>query len=205
MLTNIKSVNVESAIRWIRLHRSSFCLSHWCKVRVRHCLLTGDPLHVIIPQHLVQQIDRLCRHQVLVLGSHKLGPGLASVAAQLVFQHTVQLNAVRVQVVKQRVGTQHACNLHQLIVVVMSEEKRLSLEDDCSHHTSEAPHVERVVIQLVVNQQLRSLKIARCHTHVVFATREVELSKTPVDEAKLPLLMVNHHIVRFYITMHDAH
>jgi nitrate reductase NapAB chaperone NapD len=32
--------------------------------------------------------------------------------------------------------------------------------------TSQTPHVERVVVVLQVNQQLRALEVARCHSHL---------------------------------------
>lgn len=64
----------------------------------------------------------------------------------------------RVQVVVERVCSQHACNLYELVVVVVPKEERLALEDDGSHHAAQAPHVERVVIELVVDQQLWSLQ-----------------------------------------------
>ena len=45
----------------------------------------------------------------------------------------------------------------QLVVVVVSVEEGLLPEDHGGEHTAEAPHVQAVVVHLVVHQQLRAL------------------------------------------------
>ena len=35
-------------------------------------------------------------------------------------------------------------------------------------------------------------------------TRVIELGQPPVDQPQLPLLVVDHHVVRLYISVHDA-
>jgi hypothetical protein len=37
---------------------------------------------------------------------------------------------------------------------------------------------------------------------MILLARVVELCKAPINESKLPLLMINHHIMRFYISVH---
>jgi len=59
--------------------------------------------------------------------------------------------------------------------------------------------------QLVVDQSTSPhLEVSRCHAHVVFTSWEVELGKAPVDEPQLPLLVVDHDVVRLDVTVHDA-
>jgi hypothetical protein len=109
-------------------------------------------------------------------------------------------------------------------------------------------HIQRVVIVLQVDEELRSLEVARGDAHVVLALQVVELGEAPVYQAQLPLLrggrsarvgqgparvgqgsardgeaagaragllqraarwrrcahfMVNHHVVRFDVAVHD--
>ena len=103
-------------------------------------------------------------------------------------------------------------------------------------------HIQRVVIVLQVDEELRSLEVARGDAHVVLALQVVKLGEAPVYQAQLPLLrrgrsregrrgagegpatrqgegwaaaeraarwrwcahlMVNHHVVRFDVAVHD--
>ena len=45
-------------------------------------------------------------------------------------------------------------------------------------------------------------KLPWCNPHVVFPPRVVKFGETPVDQAELPLLMINHNVVRLHISMH---
>lgn len=42
------------------------------------------------------------------------------------------------------------------------------------------------------------------YTDIVLSPRMIKLSKTPINKTKLALFMINHHIVRLHITMHDS-
>ena len=66
----------------------------------------SGPHLVVIPKQLVQKIQRLRGDQVLVLGTHELGPRLAAVAPDQRLQLRVQLDAVLAQVRVQLVGPQ---------------------------------------------------------------------------------------------------
>ena len=94
-------------------------------------------------------------------------------------------------------------------------------------HAAKAPHVQGVVILLVVHKQLWALEVARRHTHVVLLARVVELCQTPVNETKLEggrqggsglrrgsvfellsyfsVLVVDHDVVWLDVSVHDAH
>lgn len=97
----------------------------------------------------------------------------------------VQLDLVLVEVVEQIVGAEDLCDLDELIRVTVAVEKRLLPEDHGGEHGTQAPHVEAVVVLLEVDQEFRTLEIARSHPDVVLSTRVVKFSKTPVDEAQL--------------------
>lgn len=68
-----------------------------------------------------------------------------------------------------------------LVVVIVSMKERLLAEDKTGEHAAETPHVERVVVVLVVDEQLGAFEIARCHAHVVLLAWVIELGQTPID------------------------
>ena len=57
---------------------------------------------------------------------------------------------------------------------------------------------------LEVDEELGALEVARGDAHVVLALGVVELGEAPVDEAELALLVVDHHVVRLDVAVHDA-
>lgn len=48
-------------------------------------------------------------------------------------------------------------------------------------HATQAPHIQGIVVVLVVDEQLGTLEVARSHAHIVSSTRMVEVGQTPVD------------------------
>ena len=60
----------------------------------------------------------------------------------------------------------------------------------------------------IVNDQscrlLYSINLPRSNTNIVLFLGKVKLSKSPINQAKLAKLMVNHNIVRLDITMHNS-
>ena len=96
-------------------------------------------------------------------------------------------------------------------------------EDHGSQHAAQTPHVQTVVVHLIVHQQLRTLavivgsnnrrerrgktdlEISAGHPHVVLLAGVVELGQPPVDQSQSPVLVVDHHVVRLHVAVHDAH
>mmetsp|Transcript_23785 Transcript_23785/g.52353 ORF Transcript_23785/g.52353 Transcript_23785/m.52353 type:complete len:234 (-) Transcript_23785:262-963(-) len=159
---------------------------------------------MIVDKHLVNDVDYLRRNKVTVLGSRKFLPLLTRVSSQNVIKMWIQLQIILVQILEQPIRAQHSGNLHQLVVVVVAMKERLFTEHDCSKHAAQTPHIQRVVVQLEVHQQLRPLVIATCYSNIVLPTWVIELRKPPINESQLPLFMINHHVVRFHISMHDS-
>lgn len=60
------------------------------------------------------------------------------------------------------------------------------------------------MVVLVPNQQLRTLVVAGADPDVVVLFRQIKLPKSPIDDAQLPLGVVDHDILRFDVTMHDT-
>ena len=97
-------------------------------------------------------------------------------------------------------------------------------EDHGCKHRAKRPHVEGVVVLLEVDKKFRAFEVSRCHSNVVLRALVVELRKTPIDKPKLetinvievgsrvargnssylPLLMINHNIVRLNVPMHNT-
>jgi len=60
------------------------------------------------------------------------------------------------------------------------------------------------VIVLVTDEEFWSLVVSAAHPDIVVFLGEVEFTESPIDDAKLALVVVNHDVLRFDISMHDA-
>ena len=109
---------------------------------------------------------------MLVLTVNKPLPSLARVTTEDVGEARVEFNLIFVQILVQLFSPEHLGNPHQLVVVIMPDEEdddrkyylcclpmkeRLLPEDHRSQHAAQTPHVETVVVHLVVHQQLGAL------------------------------------------------
>lgn len=105
-------------------------------------------------------------------------------------------------------------------------------EEEWNEHTLRSSQTKNLQHYLIVHQELGAFEVARGHPHIVLLSRVVELSQTPVDKAQLQrgekgsvktqkdpgsdcwtsgivthlaVFVVNHHIVRLHVSMHDPH
>mmetsp|Transcript_72137 Transcript_72137/g.88486 ORF Transcript_72137/g.88486 Transcript_72137/m.88486 type:complete len:281 (+) Transcript_72137:214-1056(+) len=159
---------------------------------------------MVIHKHSVYEVKHIQTHQVLILRGDKLGPRFSGMPAEDMVKVWVQFLVVLVQISEQAISSQHASNLDQLIIVVLAMEKGLFSKDHASKHAAQTPNIQGVIVQLQIYQKLGTLVVSRCHTNIVLSTRVVKLCKPPVDESQLPILMINHHIVRLHISVHDS-
>ena len=95
-------------------------------------------------------------------------------------------------------------DLHKLIVVVTTLEEGLSLEDHTGEHASQRPNIQRVIVSLQIDEKLRSFEVARGDANVVFLTWVIKFSQTPINESQLAVGVIDHDVVRFDISMHNA-
>ena len=56
----------------------------------------------------------------------------------------------------------------------------------------------------MIYEELRSLEIARGDANIVLLSRMVKLGQTPVDQSQLAVGVVDHDVMRFDVSMHDA-
>ena len=59
-------------------------------------------------------------------------------------------------------------NANQLVIVIGALKERVHSEEHPCESASETPNVKRVVIELVVDQELWALVVARSNSHIVF-------------------------------------
>mmetsp|Transcript_87340 Transcript_87340/g.138615 ORF Transcript_87340/g.138615 Transcript_87340/m.138615 type:complete len:249 (+) Transcript_87340:272-1018(+) len=159
---------------------------------------------MVVHQHSVYEVQHIQTDQVLILGGHKLGPGFSGMPAQNMIKVRVQFLIVLVQICEQAISSKYASDFDQLIVIVLAMEKGLFSKDHASKHAAQTPYVQGVVVQLQVYEKLWTLVVSRGHTNVVLSARVVKLRKSPIDESKLPILVVNHHVVRLHVSVHDS-
>lgn len=80
---------------------------HRREVRVLHSLRGGESLVVVVLQQAIQELQRVLRGQVGVVGGHEAVPGLLAVRAHDGLHVRVELQVVLVQIVEQVVSAQH--------------------------------------------------------------------------------------------------
>mmetsp|Transcript_28940 Transcript_28940/g.41358 ORF Transcript_28940/g.41358 Transcript_28940/m.41358 type:complete len:280 (+) Transcript_28940:342-1181(+) len=114
----------------------------------------------------------------------------------------IQLQIIRIQILKELLRPKNFCNLHQLIIVIMPMEEWLLPKNHACKHTPQTPHIQRIIILLQIHQQLRSLEVPTRHTNIILPSRMIKLRQPPINQPKLPLLMINHDIMRLDIPMH---
>eukprot|EP00754_Rhynchopus_humris_P030124 Rhum_TRINITY_DN15259_c0_g1::Rhum_TRINITY_DN15259_c0_g1_i1::g.147186::m.147186 len=160
---------------------------------------------MVVHQQLVQEVDGIGGCDGLVVLVDEVLPRLTRVLLEDAVVVRRKLDAVLLQVRVQGLGAQNLANLHQLVVVVEAVEEGFFLEDHAGEHAAQRPHVKVVVVLVEVHKQLRSLEVSARHTHVVLLPGVEELGQSPVDQPQLPLLVVDHHVLRLHVSVRDAH
>lgn len=140
---------------------------------------------MVVAQKLVKEINGLVTDETLVLCVDKREPRLPGETGEDIVVLRVQFNVILVQVLKELLGTKNLGDLDQLVRVATSVEERLLTEDHGCEHSTQGPHIQRIVVFLEINQQLGALEIPGCNTDVVFRALVVELSQTPINQTKL--------------------
>ena len=159
---------------------------------------------MIVAEKLRHKINRLIRDKVLVVRRDELLPGLLGMPTKNAIEVRIEFEVVGVKVVEELFGSQNFGNLNQLVVVVVTVEEGFLAKDHARKHASETPHVQRVVVLLQIDQEFGPFEVSGGYPHVVFTPRVVELCQTPINEAQLALLVVDHDIMWFDITVHDT-
>ena len=88
---------------------------------------------------------------MLILTMYKPLPALPGVSAEYIREPGVQLNLILVQILIEFLRPEHLSNPDQLVVVVVSVEERFLPEDHGGEHTTQRPHVQTVVVHLIIN------------------------------------------------------
>ena len=159
---------------------------------------------MIISEHLGEQVECLLGYQMFVLRVDELVPGFLRVLPNHVIVLLLKRYVVLVNVRVELVRAEHLRDLDELVVVVLALEERLLLKDHPREHAPERPNVQRVVVGLQVDQQLRALEVARGNAHVVLLARMVKLGQAPVYQPQLAIRMVDHDVVRLHVSVRDA-
>jgi hypothetical protein len=155
------------------------------RLLARLMAIHDDSYLVVISQQLVEKVNCIIADKSLVVGVDKRVPGLLRVPRQYVIVLCIKFNIVLVEIVKQILRPQHLGNLHQLVRIAVPVEKGLAPEDHGRKHGAQRPHVQRVVVLLVVDEQLGTFEVARRDADIVFGAGVVKLGKTPIDETEL--------------------
>lgn len=112
-------------------------------------------------------------------------PGLLLESSENVVVLRVKFDFILVDVVKEIVRTKNLGDLDKLVRVAVAVEERFLAEDHGRKHGSETPHVKTVVVFLEIDQQLRTLEVARRHADIVLGAGMVEFGQTPINKTQL--------------------
>lgn len=160
-------------------------LPHRIEVGVLHTLLRSEPLlHMsiillryvmIIDQQVVKQIVQLCAQKSRIPLRRKFRPVLLATDTDLRHHLRVHVKLVLLDVLEESFRSQHLRNASELLRIALGAEEGKAVEHDSRDHAAERPHVDRVVVVLlvsrrrwygVVRQQLGTLVVARAHAHI---------------------------------------
>ena len=79
----------------------------------------------------------------------------------------LKLDVVLREIPVKLLGAEDFGDLIELVVVIVALEEGLPLEDHASHHHPQGPDIQRIVIVLIPDKQLRSFEVPRAHSNVV--------------------------------------
>ena len=83
----------------------------------------------------------------------------------------VQFDLILVQILVELFSAEHLGYSDQLVVVVVTVKERLLPENHGGEHAAQGPHVQAVVVHLVVNKQLGSLEVTTGHSHIILLVK----------------------------------
>ena len=114
------------------------------------------------------------------------------------------VDLVASHVVQQCLRSHDINDFHQLVIVVLSLEESVHFKHEASEGAADCPHVEGVIVLLVLDEELGALVVARCDTHIIFLLGLVEICEAPVDQAQVAVFVVDHDVERLDVTVHDT-
>lgn len=167
-------------------------------------LFRGNPLVVIIDQHLGDQVDRLRSHQMFVgvINQRLQRRSLSLLEQDIHFRF--QFHVVFIEVLIKLLRPEEVDDLHELVLVVFSEEKVLLLENQRSQHASHAPNVHREVVILVPNQELGAFVWSGTDSCMKGLFWKEVFRETPIYELDFQSLRIDYYIGRFHVPVHYA-
>ena len=169
-----------------------------------HRFFRCDPPIFVVHKHFTQQIQCLRTDTLMIL---LIDEGLKRRLLTVLEQWCTlrrQVEFVLPHVIFKVLHSHHVHDPRQLVVVVTPLEESVDAEQHTGKGAPKRPNIERVVILLIVDEQLRSLVIARGDTHIVFLVWLVEVGQTPINQTQVSAVVVNHNIEGLDVAVHDA-
>lgn len=96
-------------------------------------------------------------------------------------------------------------NFDELVIIVISLKHWIFLKYHVAHCASQWPDIQRVIVVKIIDQQLRPFIVSRSDSYIVRFFWYIVFGESPVNDSQLSKFMVNHDIMRFDVSMHDAH
>lgn len=95
----------------------------------------------------------------------------------------VKLDIILLNIGEEFISSEDLGNLDQLIIVVFSLEERLLLKNHACKHTPQRPNIQRIVVNLQIDQEFRPFEVPTRHPNVILLSHVVVLSQTPINKS----------------------
>jgi len=118
---------------------------------VFHCFCWRESSILVVHEHLVEEVNTVIGHSGVVVHVHERLEGNGfSILNQFdeLFGH---VQTVLSHVFLKVLSSHNVDDFDELVVVVSSLEEGIGLEHEAGHSTSDSPHVEGVVVLLVLD------------------------------------------------------
>lgn len=147
-----------------------------------------DSFSMVILKHSAQEIKCVFSTQSLVIGFDEFRPWLGSVLTYKFVIVIIKSHIILFQILEKSLSSEDLTNLYQLISVTITHEERLFFENLClwknyhrGKHSTCWPHIEGIIVVVVVNQQLWSFEISWGDSYVVVLSHMIKLCQSPID------------------------
>ena len=170
-----------------------------------HCISGSDSFIFVVDEHPFHQVySFICYHVLILFGYQRLYTTIR-IGFQNLFNRSGNCDLVPTNVLIQFFSSEDLRDLNKLIFVIFAFEHGIHFKEHASHRAPKTPHIKRIMIELIIDQEFRPLIVSRCYSHIIFLAVFVEISESPIDKSELLCCVIDYDIDWFDIPVHNTH
>jgi len=151
---------------------------------MHHCISRRYPHVLIVYQHPLKQVEPfICYHVLVLLVDKTFDTFLWQILKYFLYLFW-NCDLVLLDVSVEIICSQDLCNLNKLVFVVFAFKDWVHFEHHASHSASERPHIQRVMVKFIIDQEFRPFIVPRRNSNVVLLTFFVKVCESPIDQSK---------------------